>query len=81
MYEHVGDFHSALQVARQYDPQSVPSILLNQAKVFVDKREYAKAETAYINAGKPEVAIKMYMDVGNASEAEKVAKKHAPHLL
>ena len=53
MYEHVGDFHSALQVARQYDPQSVPAILLKQAKTFVDKREYAKAETAFINAGKP----------------------------
>lgn len=81
MYEHVGDFHSALQVARQYDPQSVSSILLNQAKMFVEKRDYAKAETAFINAGKPELAIKMYMDTGSISEAEKVCKKHAPHLL
>lgn len=29
MYEHLGDFHSALQVARQYDPQSELTILLN----------------------------------------------------
>lgn len=81
MYEHAGDFHSALQVARQYDPQSVSPILLNQAKFFVEKREYAKAETAFINASKPELAIKMYMDISNISEAEKVCKKHAPHLL
>jgi intraflagellar transport protein 172 len=29
MYEHQGDFHSALQVARQYDPQTVQGILMN----------------------------------------------------
>lgn len=53
MYEHIGDFHSALQVARQYDPQSVASILINQAKTLIDKREFIKAETCFINAGKP----------------------------
>lgn len=53
MYEHISDFHSALQVARQYDPQSVPSILINQAKTLIEKREFIKAETCFINAGKP----------------------------
>jgi hypothetical protein len=43
MYEHVGDFHSGLQVARQYDPQSVGSILLHQAQTLIEKREYTKA--------------------------------------
>jgi intraflagellar transport protein 172 len=65
MYEHILDFHSALQVARQYDPQSVPSILINQAKTLIDKREIIKAETCFINAGKPELAIKMYTDIEN----------------
>jgi len=81
MYEHIGDFHSALQVARQYDPQSVPSILINQAKTLIEKREFIKAETCFINAGKPELAIKMYTDIENLPEAERVARKHAPHLL
>lgn len=81
MYMHVGDFHSALQVARQYDPQLVPTILISQSKSLIQKRQYIKAETCLINAGKPELAIKMYSDIENYSEAERVARKHAPHLL
>lgn len=43
MYMYGGDFHSALQVARQYDPQLVPTILINQSKALIEKREYIKA--------------------------------------
>lgn len=81
MYENIGDFHSALQVAGQYEPQARDGILINQARVFIEKREYNKAESAYINARKPELAIKMYMDLGNGQEAMRVARIHAPHLV
>jgi intraflagellar transport protein 172 len=55
MYENIGDFHSALTVASQYEPQARDSILINQAKSFIEgnKREYPKAEAAYITARKP----------------------------
>jgi len=55
MYENIGDFHSALTVASQYEPQARDGILINQAKSFIEgnKREYPKAEAAYINARKP----------------------------
>jgi hypothetical protein len=43
-----------------------------------DRRDFPKAEIAYISAKKPEFAIKMYMDMNNFSEALRVAKKHAP---
>lgn len=81
MYEHLGDFHSALQVARQYETQSVPSILMNQAKMFIEKREYSKAENSYLQAKKPELAIKMYTDITQFNEALRVAKKYAPDLV
>lgn len=81
MYENIGDFHSALQVAGQYEPQARDGILINQARAFIEKREYNKAESAYINARKPELAIKMYMDLGNGQEAMRVARIHAPHLV
>jgi len=45
MYEHKGDWHSALSVARQFAPESVNKVFLNQAKFFLEKRrDYAKAE-------------------------------------
>lgn len=78
MYEVQADFHSAIQIARQYEPASVPSIFINQAKFLYDRRDFAKAEIAYISAKKPEFAIKMYTDMNQYSEALRVAKKHAP---
>lgn len=49
MYEHMGDFHSALQIARQYDtPQNISNLMLKQAKSFIDLNDFAKAEATYI---------------------------------
>lgn len=38
MYENIGDYHSALQVASQYEPQARDGILINQARGFIEKR-------------------------------------------
>ncbi len=43
MYEHIGDHHSAIQVAKEFMPSMLPSIFLNQAKYYIEKREFAKA--------------------------------------
>merc|ERR1719378_1282756 len=56
MYEHQEDWVSALQVARQYDPQGVPTILLNQGRSFMQKGDFARAEQCFIQAKKPEMA-------------------------
>lgn len=47
---------------------------MNQAKFFIDRRDFPKAENCFIQAKKPELAIKMYTDMGNFPEALKVAK-------
>lgn len=38
MYENIGDFHSALQVAGQYEPSARDGILISQARSFIEKR-------------------------------------------
>lgn len=81
MFEVQYDFHSALQIARQYEPQSVQAIFINQANYFKERRDYQKAEIAYVSAKKPEFAIQLYMDMHQFGEALRVAKKHAPHLV
>eukprot|EP01017_Pseudomicrothorax_dubius_P046139 TRINITY_DN8090_c0_g1_i2.p1 TRINITY_DN8090_c0_g1~~TRINITY_DN8090_c0_g1_i2.p1 ORF type:complete len:616 (+),score=184.35 TRINITY_DN8090_c0_g1_i2:67-1848(+) len=81
MYEHQGDWNSALQVARQHEPNSVAVILMNQGRFFLGKKDLARAEAAFVGAKKPEIAVKMYTDAGNYQEAIRVAKKHAPHLV
>ena len=60
MYEHKQDWNSALQVARQYHPESVTKVFLNQAKFQLERRDFGKAEQCFINAKEPEKAINMY---------------------
>jgi len=81
MYEHKQDWHSALQVARQYHPESVIKVFLNQARFHLERRDFGKAEQCYINAKDPMKAIKMYQDARMRGEALRVAQKHAPHML
>ena len=47
----------------------------------MEARDFVKAEQCYISAKKPEIAIKMYTEIGQFTEALRVAKKHAPHLV
>lgn len=81
MYEHKQDWHSALQVARQYHPESVNKVFQNQAKFHLERRDYGKAEQCYLNAKDPEAAIRMYKEARMIGESIRVATKHAPHLL
>ena len=54
---------------------------MNQAKFYLERRDFAKAEQAYINAKEPEKAINMYQEARMYGEALRVANKHAPHLV
>ena len=46
---------------------------MTQAKMFREKREFAKAENCYVMAKKIEMAIHMYIEMGQFSEVIKVA--------
>lgn len=81
MYEHKNDWHNALQVARQYHPESVTKVFLNQADFHLKRSDYGKAEQCFINAKDPEKAINMYKEAQIFGEALRVAQKHAPHLV
>ncbi|CAG9326113.1 unnamed protein product [Blepharisma stoltei] len=81
MYEHQGDFYSALRVARQYCPDMVPEILSSQAKYHIDRGEFPKAEQCLLAAKLPEKAVEMYANARMRNDAIRVAKDHAPHLV
>ena len=80
MYQHNEDWHSALQVARQYYPEGVTNVFLDQGQYYLKRKEYAKAETAFINGKQPEMIVNNYMQNGSWTEALRVAKKHCPLL-
>jgi len=62
-----------LSVARQFHPESVGKVFINQAKFLLERRDFGKAEQCYLNAKEPELAIRMYLDNKLSNEALRVA--------
>lgn len=81
MYVHQRDWVSAMRVAEAYEPQSVNDVMVHHAKDLVDQNNMQAAENLFIQAGKPELAVKAYSAKRNVPEAVRVCKKHCPHML
>jgi intraflagellar transport protein 172 len=45
------------------------------------KRDFQKAEKCFIDARRPELAIRMYEEAQSSQDALRVARKHAPNML
>ena len=54
---------------------------MNQAKFYLERRDFGKAEQCFLNAKDPERAIQMYLDAKLYNEALRVAHKHVPHMV
>jgi intraflagellar transport protein 172 len=81
MYTDLGDYNSALRISNQFDPKKTPEILIDYGKVLMKKRDFQKAEKCFIDARRPELAIRMYEEAQSSQDALRVARKHAPNML
>ena len=81
MYEHIGDFYSALRIARQHDQASVFNIYFNQGKIFLEKGDLTKAEMCFVNAKQPDYMVKYYVSEKNYAAAIDFASKYCPELV
>ena len=81
MYIHQQDWAQAGRVAEQYDPSAMPDVFVAQARVAVERKDFTRAETLFISAKKPELALKSYKEAGRWQDAIRVAKRHLPHKL
>jgi hypothetical protein len=82
MYKDAGMLEQAIRVAKTH--RSAPGIgsnvvnelLLAQGRLVVNKKDYASAESLFIEASRPDEAVKMYKDAGMVEEALRVCKTH-----
>ncbi|KAK4299690.1 hypothetical protein Pmani_028048 [Petrolisthes manimaculis] len=81
MYVHAQDWESAQRVAEAHDPESVGDVLVGQAKVAFNDRDYPRAEALLLRAQRPELAVKFYRDSNQWMEALRVCKEYLPHKL
>lgn len=81
MYVHNENWAEALSVAEKHDQQSVSEVLIGQAKVLFERKEYAKSESLLLRAQRPDIAISFYKSAGMWQEASKFAREYLPSKL
>ncbi|RHY72165.1 hypothetical protein DYB30_002007 [Aphanomyces astaci] len=81
MYIHQQDWQNAMRVAETNDPASVSDVFIAQARLWVERKEFTRAEGFFINAGKPELALAAYTEALMWTDAMRLAKRHLPHKL
>ena len=81
MFIHQQDWASATRVAESYEPSALPDVLVAQARAAVSANDFQRAETLFVSAKKPQLALKMYQDAVRWQDALRVAKRHLPHKL
>ena len=79
MYVHNQDWDSAQRVAEAHDPDSVSDVLVGQAKVAFDQKDWSRFESLLLRAQRPELAVKQYKDNNMWRDALRVCKEYLPH--
>ena len=81
MYMHLHMWDDAARTAAKYEPDFVREVYVSQAKAFVDRQLYEKAEESFVRADRPELAFRMYQDFNRPQEALRLAERYLPHLV
>ena len=81
MFLHQQDWDNAMRVAEQYDPSNISDVLVSRGVYAQEQKNYQSAENFFVDAKKPEKALRMYQDLKMWIEAIRVAKMHLPHKL
>eukprot|EP00750_Incisomonas_marina_P001956 INCI11849.1.p1 GENE.INCI11849.1~~INCI11849.1.p1 ORF type:complete len:1765 (-),score=415.02 INCI11849.1:104-5398(-) len=79
MWLHQEDWMEAMRVAETYEPSSIPDVFVAQGNWAAGKKDFKTAEKLYVNAKKPEKAMKMYTDAKMWQDAIRFTKTHLPH--
>lgn len=81
MYIHQRNWVDAMRVAEAYDREGVKEVMVHHAKDYVDNNNLQAAESLFIQAGKPELAVQAYSSKRMVNDAVRVCKRHCPQML
>jgi intraflagellar transport protein 172 len=81
MYVHAQDWDAAQRVAEAHDAESTSDVMVGQARVAFQSRDYPKAEMFLLRANRPELAIRYYKEAGMWEDALRLAQEYNPTML
>lgn len=68
-------------MAERYEPVAIPDVYAAHAKVVAEAGEFKLAEELYLSAARPELALAMYQETNDWSNALRLAQLHLPHRV
>nr|CAB3255301.1 intraflagellar transport protein 172 homolog [Phallusia mammillata] len=78
MYVHNQDWDSAQRVAIAHDPDSVNDVLIGQARVAFEQKEFQQAEAFLLRAQRADLCAKYYKEANMWMEALRIGKEYLP---
>ncbi|ELV13731.1 Intraflagellar transport protein 172 like protein [Tupaia chinensis] len=81
MFVHNQDWEAAQRVAEAHDPDSVAEVLVGQARVALEEKDFQKAEALLLRAQRPGLALNYYKEAGLWSDALRICKDYMPGQL
>ncbi|XP_068198190.1 intraflagellar transport protein 172 homolog [Antennarius striatus] len=81
MYVHNQDWAGAQRVAAGHDPDSLPEVLVEQAKLCFEQKDFQKAEGLLLQAQSPALVVQYYKNAGMWVEAMRACKAYLPNKL
>ena len=81
MWIHQENWIKAIKVAEQYKEDSIDFIYHEQAKFYINNKQYKLADNIYYKLAKPELIVEMYKKDGLINDALRIAKIHVPSMI
>eukprot|EP00955_Chlamydomonas_euryale_P116459 366417-Chlamydomonas_euryale.AAC.27 len=78
MYMHAQDWDAAMRIAEQYDPAAVSEVHVAQARAAAERKQFQSAESLYLLAKRPELALKMFREQKMWHDAMRIAEDYLP---
>lgn len=72
------DWDAAMRIAEQYDPAAVSEVHVAHARAAAERKQFQSAESLYLQAKRPELALKMFREQRMWHDAMRIAEDYLP---
>lgn len=68
-------------VCRQHDLEALSDVYIRQARMAIEKKDFACAESCLLRANRPKIILRYYKESGMWQDAIRIAKDYMPSEL
>ncbi|VDN00883.1 unnamed protein product [Thelazia callipaeda] len=81
MYVHDQDWESAERIAKEYCPDMLAGVYIQQARLAIEEKDFPRAESCLLRADRPELILHYYKEFDMWQDAIRIAKDYLPIAL